>query len=475
MLHGGLAQAAGGFDQGRGLLAQYYNDGGFSDLKVSRIDPSINFHWGRRSPAPRKVERNGFAVRWSGQVVPHTSERYTFRIRADDGVCVWLNGRSVVERMYARGGAATNTFSADLIEGRRYDVRIDYCDRSGGAGVKLTWSAAGVRRQVIPAAQLFAAEPVPTPLPLEPSQAGVPTIQWTEVAPLPVPRSEHMGAVVNGKLYVFGGYVDLTFKPTRRSDVYNPVTNTWTRLADLPVGVTHAGTVADGTSIYFAGGYPETATFQTFATTTVWRYDVAANRFSSMPALPAARGGGALALLGRELHYFGGSDAARADSALHWALDLDDLAGGWVAKSPLLLARNHVGGVTVGDKVYAVGGQEGQNMDASFRPEVDVYDAATDTWSPAAPLPAPPRSHITNATFVWNGQILTFGGQTTGQNVITDVSCYDPTRNLWGTPFHLPAPRLSGVAGALADGRFIFCGGSSSAGLQSNVWIGQIM
>jgi hypothetical protein len=477
LLHGDRPQQSGGgaFEQGNGLLAQYYRDAQFADLAVSRTDPTVNFHWGRRSPAPRKVERNAFAVRWSGQVVPHTSGLYTFRVKADDGVCAWLDGRSVVERMYARGGAVTNTFSAPLAAGQRYDLRIDYCDRSGNAGVKLTWAAPGVRRQVIPQAQLFAAEPTPTPLPLEPAaEASAPTVNWTEVAPLPVPRSEHMGAVVNGKLYVFGGYVDTTFKPTRRTDVYDPATNTWARVADMPVGSTHAGTVVDGNSVYFAGGYPETATFQTYATTAVWRYDTVADAFTSMPALPVGRGGGALALLGRELHYFGGSDAARADAADHWTLNLDDLPAGWVTKAPLPLARNHVGGVALGGKIYAVGGQQGQNDQSVFRDEMDVYDPATNAWSAAAPLPAPPRSHITNGTIIWNGQILTFGGERSGHNVITDISCYDPAQNLWGTPFNLPAGRLSGVADLLPDGRFIYCGGSSSAGLQSNVWIGQV-
>jgi N-acetylneuraminic acid mutarotase len=283
-----------------------------------------------------------------------------------------------------------------------------------------------------------------------------------------------MGAVVNGKLYVFGGYVDTTFKPTRRSDAYDPATNTWTRVADLPVGSTHAGTVVDGNSVYFAGGYPETATFQTYATTAVWRYDAVADAFTAMPALPAGRGGGALALLGRELHYFGGSDAARADAASHWSLNLDDLPAGWVSKAPLPLARNHVGGVALGGKIYAVGGQQGQNDASVFRDEVDVYDPAADAWTPAAPLPAPPRSHITNSTIVWGGQILTFGGEKAGHQVLTDVSCYAPAQNLWATPFRLPAGRLSGVADALPDGRIIYAGGSSSTGLQSNVWIGRV-
>ena len=481
LLHGGHPHATPPAEVGTGLLAQYYADAQFADRRVTRTDPAVNFRWGRRSPVAGEVGRDGFAVRWSGHVVPRVTGRYTFRLRADDGVSAWLNGQPVVERMFGRGGASVSTFSADLVAGQRYDLRIDYCDRAGGAGVKLAWSAPGVKRQVVPKSQLFAAEPVPTPLPVapeptvtDPAQEPAPVVNWTEVAPLPVPRSEQMGAVVGGKLYVFGGYVDLTFKPTRRSDVYDPATNTWTRIADLPTGSTHAGTVVDGTSVYFAGGYPETATFQTYSTTAVWRYDTVADQFTTLPSLPAGRGGGALALLGRNLHYFGGSDAARADSASHWALNLDDLGAGWVTKAPLPLARNHLGGVTIGGKIYAVAGQQLQDNNSVFRDEVDIYDPATNAWTPAAPLPAPPRSHITNSTIVWQGQILTFGGEKAGHQVMTEISCYDPAQNLWATPFRLPAGRLSGVADLLPDGRFIYAGGSSSTGLQSNVWIGTV-
>jgi N-acetylneuraminic acid mutarotase len=155
-------------------------------------------------------------------------------------------------------------------------------------------------------------------------------------------------------------------------------------------------------------------------------------------------------------------------------LNLDNVAAGWAALAPLPVARNHVGGVALGGKVYAVGGQQGQNDDSVFRSELDVYDPATNAWSTLAPLPNPPRSHITNGTMVWNGQILTFGGETNGHQVITNVSAYNPATNAWSTPANLPAGRLSGVADLLSDNRVIFAGGSSSTGLQSTVWIGQI-
>jgi N-acetylneuraminic acid mutarotase len=279
-----------------------------------------------------------------------------------------------------------------------------------------------------------------------------------------------MGAVVNGKLYLFGGYVDTTFKPTPRGDVYDPVANTWTQVHDLPFGVSHMGTVALGDSIYFAGGYPATATNQTFSTTAVWRYDTTTNTFSNLPALPAARGGGALASAGRVLHFFGGSDSARKDAAQHWQLDLDNLAAGWVSRAPLPVATNHVAGVVLNGLIYAIGGQQNQDSAAIQRADVQVYDPATDKWTARAPLPLA-RSHITSSTLVRNGRIIVLGGLGPGNTVISRVDSYDPATNAWSPLTNLPGGRLSGVSDVLADGRILFATGS----MLKNTWIGSFV
>lgn len=297
------------------------------------------------------------------------------------------------------------------------------------------------------------------------------TLSWNSVAPTTVGRSEGMGAVVGGKLYLFGGYIDTTFKPTSRGDVYDPAANRWTQIASLPFGVSHMGTVAVGDSIYFAGGYPATSTGQSFATNAVWRYDTQSNTFATnLPKLPAPRGGGALVAVGRVLHFFGGSDAARKDAAQHWQLDLDQLSAGWVAKAPLLLATNHVAGTVVGGKIYAIGGQQNQDRAAVQRAEVQVYDPATNAWTARAPLPLA-RSHITSATFVQGGRILVLGGLGPGNRVISRVDRYDPVTNTWSALASLPAGRLSGISDVLPDGRILFATGS----MTKTTWVGSFV
>src|SRR5919197_853302 len=194
------------------------------------------------------------------------------------------------------------------------------------------------------------------------SGSGVDTwtsISWGTGASAPTGLSEAGTTALDGRIYTIGGYTDSTYAPTNKVYAYTPATNSWQALANIPQAVTHMGVANDGRYIYAAGGYPPgVGTPQAFATSAVWRYDPTANTWTAMPSLPQARGGGALVLLNGVLHYFGGSDASRADRADHWTLALGASAWGTAASMPV--ARNHLGGVALGGKIYPLGGRQKQ-------------------------------------------------------------------------------------------------------------------
>ncbi len=283
-----------------------------------------------------------------------------------------------------------------------------------------------------------------------PSTNNFTKITWTTVAPSPVPRTEAETAVVNGKLYVFGGYVDSTLIPNARADVYDPATNQWTRIADMPIGETHAGTCTDGRYIYMAGGYsgPGGAGKQTFARTDVFRYDTLTNTWSSLTSLPQARGAGGLVLLGHTLHFFGGTDLARQDRGEHWTLDLDNPTA-WQSGASLPTLRNHMGAVVLNGKIYAIGGQQHQDAAEIAESAVQVWDPANPgVWTTAASLPLA-RSHIAGATFVMDGRIIVLGGETTYLHSVANDSAYDPAINKWTDLSPLPIARSSGCANVI--------------------------
>jgi N-acetylneuraminic acid mutarotase len=290
-------------------------------------------------------------------------------------------------------------------------------------------------------------------------------ITWSKAANSPVARTEAETAVVNGKMYCFGGYTNSSLVPEAVADVYDPVSNTWKAITSMPTGETHAGTCSDSRYVYMAGGYtgPGGAGNQTFATTNVFRYDTVTNTWSNLPGLPQSRGAGGLVLLGDTLHFFGGTDIARKDRDEHWTLNLDDLSAGWQTAAPLPTVRNHMGAVVLDGKIYAVGGQQHQDAAEIAQSAVQVWDPANpNVWTNAASLPLA-RSHIAGATFVMDGRIIVLGGETTYLHSVDNDSAYDPSTNTWTALTSLPIPRSSGCANEINGVIFYMTGNISTA------------
>jgi len=290
-----------------------------------------------------------------------------------------------------------------------------------------------------------------------PSAIG--TLKWSSVASSSAARSEGQSAVIGGKLYVFGGVN--TSGPFARSDVYDPSSNSWQRIADLPKKLTHAGTAVVDRNVYFAGGYIGTSSSgwaQDFASRDVWRYNVDSNSYSSMAQLPSARGGGVLVAVGRKLHFISGADASRVDRTDHWVLDLDNTGAGWKTLTSIPSGKSHLGGVALNGKIYVVAGQKKYDDDAVCQSDVHVYDPATNAWTKVANLPRT-LSHHGGSTFVYNGRIIVAGGETSPNNPTSKVSAYDPSTNKWTDLASLPSSRTSGAAGAI-NGALYFATGS---------------
>lgn len=291
------------------------------------------------------------------------------------------------------------------------------------------------------------------------------TSSWNTLAPSPVERFESQGIVVNGKLYIFGGFVNSKLQATRRSDVYEPTTNRWRRINDLPEALTHSAVVASGQTIYLVGGY--VGNHPGPSTNHVWKYSIRNNTWSRAPSLPAPRGAGAAARLGQTLHFFGGANRKagqvdHGDEGDHYVLSLD---GGtsWTKRASIPNPRNHLGGAELGGKIYAIGGQHGRHEDDSNQSQVVAYNPATGTWKRVANLPVP-RGHV--ATVVMNQRIFVIGGTTNGGfNGLpaTDVTSYNPQTNVWVKRQSLPAGRKSPVAGVIGE-RVIVTTGNSTGG-----------
>ncbi len=74
---------------------------------------------------------------------------------------------------------------------------------------------------------------------------------WKALANMPF-GAETKGEIVNGKLYVFGGF---NGKPLNKLAIYDIATNTWENWVKMPVAVSANATAIIGDKIYLTGDY----------------------------------------------------------------------------------------------------------------------------------------------------------------------------------------------------------------------------
>ncbi|MGV3561360.1 malectin domain-containing carbohydrate-binding protein [Larkinella arboricola] len=301
---------------------------------------------------------------------------------------------------------------------------------------------------------------------------------WTPRTPGQNKRVEAPSIVYNKKIYVFAG-LNPKLDINNSNEVYDPVTNTWTYIAPMPLdaqgkpqALTHNGIALVDNIVWLAGG--RVGDNPGPVTDKVWLYNLTTNTWAEGPRLPAPRAAGGLVLLGRRLHYFGGFGPAvcNDDRADHFVYDLDQPALGWqTGLAPLPMPRNHFGTVTVGGQIYAIGGQYGHDCGGGQDQKmVHAYDAATNTWTQKKDLPYA-NSHIEPGSFALDGKILVTGGERNGQNILQ----YDPATNNWTIIDQMPTALIAPSAKVI-DNYYIVSHGGAPGSQQSQeaAWIKSI-
>lgn len=139
----------------QGLKGTYFKDKTLSKAVIARLDPTIYFAWGNSAPASG-VPSNGFSARWIGFITPKYSEAYTFKIQHNDGVRLYIDNKTVVDKWanVSSGDSATDTGVITLSANQKYSIRLEYYDNVTNAAVKLYWKSAKQAEQIVPQAQL---------------------------------------------------------------------------------------------------------------------------------------------------------------------------------------------------------------------------------------------------------------------------------------------------------------------------------
>jgi len=135
-----------------GLRAEYFDSPDLTQLKVERVDSTVDFRWEAGAPHP-VLGADTFSVRWTGSVVPRYSETYTFSTQSNDGVRLWVDGKLLIDN-WTIHSTLENRGTVTLEAGRAYSLRMEFFDNKGLAIARLHWSSPSQRKQIIPTDRL---------------------------------------------------------------------------------------------------------------------------------------------------------------------------------------------------------------------------------------------------------------------------------------------------------------------------------
>ncbi len=172
-----LADLVGGFrssntkwDDKRGLKGEYFKNRNHGQRVFDRLDPEVKFDFQTEAPGGKEFEAKSkefdpkeFSIRWSGSIlIPETGD-YTFIVKSDQSVRLWVNDlKKPIADGYVKSGS-DNEYAATLflLGGRTYSIRVDFSKalqgvkdknpKSKPASVELLWQPPQGAVETIPA------------------------------------------------------------------------------------------------------------------------------------------------------------------------------------------------------------------------------------------------------------------------------------------------------------------------------------
>jgi N-acetylneuraminic acid mutarotase len=286
---------------------------------------------------------------------------------------------------------------------------------------------------------------------------------WTQKSELLTGRVNLTTSVVDGKIYVIGGFEGSTGnRPgSTRVEVYDPSKNTWTSEAGMLTGRGGlASEVMDG-KIYTLGGSESTADAPIAAAEV---YDTKTNSWSKLPDMLDAVDWAAASQVDGKIYVIGGTQyntLTQERISIASVEEFDPQTSTWVRKTDMPTPRYALSSCVIGGKIYVVGGliSTFQMVTPALATQaLEIYDPATDSWEKKADMPEPRASA---ALAVFKGKIYIFGGTDYDSGLAkASIFVYDPDKGTWTTESDMPFKRL-GLSASVANGKIYIIGGSA--------------
>ena len=234
---------------------------------------------------------------------------------------------------------------------------------------------------------------------------------WTELSQKPSAVADVRAVVHGGEIYIPGGR--RSGDPADISNVferYDPRTESWERLPDLPQPRSAYALAALEGKLYLLGGWDGSSYRRE-----VFEYDPDQNTWQERAPMPTARAYADAAVVEGSIFVLGGENETGRLASNEVYTPAQEETGPWARRAPLPQPRSRFGAAVALSIIHVIGGAPPET------PPVQ-YDARADTWQPFEPPPEPVGDRP--GVVLLETTIMSLGGQPSPATYSVSVQGY---------------------------------------------------
>jgi N-acetylneuraminic acid mutarotase len=293
---------------------------------------------------------------------------------------------------------------------------------------------------------------------------------WTAGASMPTALVGSASAVLEGQIYVIGGFNGSFVADTQ---IYNPVTNSWSAGVPLPVPIGDAAAAVVNNVLYVIGGTASVTGSP--VENTVWAYNPKTKTWSSKAAMPTARDVAAAVVVNNIIYVIGGWNGVFSGPGLRTVESYNPATDKWTKKARLLVGKwapsaGAFGTTKTGHTIVAPDGAA-QCCPSDFTGDNEGYDVSTNVWKS---LNADPTARAFACFGTTGSSLYVAGGTDTQGPALSITESFQLSTDGWKTLTPIPQPTIE-PGSAVYNGR-LYCFGGWTAwngGYLNNVQIYQ--
>lgn len=294
---------------------------------------------------------------------------------------------------------------------------------------------------------------------------GLPSVSalssgWNATSPMPTSRFAPAAVVLpSGKVLVAGGHNVINNQIAPFAEIYDPMTETWTKITSMPSGHRYTATLLKTGEVLVVGddtsGSANPAACLYNEATSTWtaaRPPAIARYSTTVTLLPS----GKVLMVGG---YNGGCCSGR-NGTYKSAEIYNRKKNSWTPAAGMKARRlGHTATLLPSGKVLVAGGAARDPINA--HDSAEIYDPATGTWSSTGAMTTPRFFH--KATLLPSGKVLVTGGFKDALGIaLATAEMYDPATSTWSPVAHMKFGRGRHTAVLLSSGQVLVAGGLSN-------------